>query len=90
MGHQVRFYIFIILLVAFASYLAWYYLIGEPTKRKKKADAIFQEYQDAINAGDRASALRIGRLYYQALRPDGRLTIYDEQAITNDLATIKN
>jgi len=31
-------------------------------------------------------ALRIGRRSYSALRPDHRPTVYDEQAIANDIA----
>lgn len=34
----------------------------------------------------KAAAVRIGRLAYSAARPDRRPTIYDEQAIANDIA----
>jgi hypothetical protein len=35
----------------------------------------------------KTQALELGRLYYSTLRKDGTLTIYDEQAIANDIAT---
>lgn len=53
----------------------------------KKADRIWPEYQDALKSGDKKAALDAGRKYYSALR-GGKLTIYDEQAITNDLLTM--
>lgn len=46
-----------------------------------------EAYRNALVAGDKQKALQAGRAYYKAKR-GGRLTIYDEQAITNDLAAI--
>ncbi len=47
-----------------------------------------EKYSQAIKKGEKALALDLGRQYYAKLR-GGILTIYDEQAITNDLSTIK-
>ncbi len=41
--------------------------------------------KDSQNSSLRTAALAAGRAHYGGTRPDGRLTIYDEQAITNDL-----
>lgn len=46
-------------------------------------------YEEALSKTDKADALKKGRDYYSALRGDGSLTIYDEQAIANDLKTMK-
>lgn len=48
-----------------------------------------EAYLSAISRGDKAAALMLGRVYYASARDDGKLTIYDEQAIANDLATMK-
>jgi hypothetical protein len=58
---------------------------NQNTKARKQ---LWSAYQQALNSGDRAAALRAGRAYYAKLR-GGRLTIYDEQALTNDLSTMK-
>ena len=34
----------------------------------------------------KTQALGLGRLHYATLRPDGKLTLYDEQALANDIA----
>jgi hypothetical protein len=36
--------------------------------------------------GTKQLALKAGRLHYGALRPDGTLTVYDEQALQNDIS----
>lgn len=46
------------------------------------------EYDWALACMDKKKALEAGRLYHAALRRKGRLTIFDEQAITNDLHAI--
>lgn len=48
-----------------------------------------ENYDDALRGTDKRVALETGRAYYSALREDGKLTIYDEQAITNDLSAMK-
>ena len=45
-------------------------------------------YKNAIKSGDKSDALIKGRFYYSLLR-GGKLSIYDEQAIANDLSTMK-
>jgi hypothetical protein len=46
------------------------------------------EYDEALKGSDKAKALKAGRAYYSALR-SGNLTIYDEQAINNDISTMR-
>lgn len=48
-----------------------------------------EEYDEALRGTDKKNALEAGRKYYRSLR-GGNLTIYDEQAITNDLNTMKH
>lgn len=56
--------------------------------KNKETDRIRQEYMDAMRRGDKSAALMHGRAYYSRMR-GGSLTIYDEQAIANDLASMK-
>ena len=53
---------------------------------KKRAE-LQEAYQRALASGDKQAALYAGRAYYSKLR-GGKLTIYDEQAITNDLSAM--
>ena len=46
------------------------------------------EYEASLKGTDKEKALKAGRAYYSALR-SGSLTIYDEQAIANDLHSMK-
>ncbi len=46
------------------------------------------EYDRALKGTNKARALKAGRAYYSALR-SGTLTIYDEQAITNDISAMR-
>lgn len=46
------------------------------------------EYDDALSGTNKSKALKAGRAYYSALR-SGNLTIYDEQAITNDISAMR-
>ncbi|MDB5203276.1 MAG: hypothetical protein JWQ27_2685 [Ferruginibacter sp.] len=87
MDQKMRLYLFVggcVSLALLVGYIYRYVSIKE-----KKAEAqLKQEYQAAIAAGDRTRALELGRKYYSKLR-GGVLSIYDEQAIANDLSTIK-
>jgi Zn-dependent protease with chaperone function len=73
--------------------IAW--LIFRYISRKAKLARIATEYENAKDAlrkkpGNvklREAALAAGRNYYASLR-DGTLSIYDEQALSNDLNTI--
>lgn len=51
---------------------------------KKKAQ-IKQRYELALKGADKRAALDAGRAYYSSIRKAKILTMYDEQAITNDL-----
>jgi hypothetical protein len=55
---------------------------------QKKIAALKLRYEESLKGNDKKSALNAGRAYYSALRKDKNLTIYDEQAITNDLSTM--
>lgn len=55
--------------------------------RKKQIES---DYKEAIKGSDKVEALKLGREYYASLREDGRVTIYDEQAITNDINSMAN
>lgn len=59
-------------------------------QNQKKQAKLKQEYDEALRGTDKARALAAGRAYYASIRPDRKLTMYDEQALTNDLNTMKN
>ncbi len=71
---------------------AIYYSIQQNSKFKRQKreqyEALEREYKDALKGYDKAKALELGRLYYGSKRRGGVLTIYDEQALTNDLSTM--
>ena len=55
--------------------------------RKNKAlETLWEAYNAARASGDRGKALEAGRAYYRRRR--GRLSMYDEQAIANELNTM--
>jgi hypothetical protein len=83
MSHQARFAIFLIVIAIIVAIILYkvFYKGGKEIKQLKI------KYDQAIKNKDKALALELGRKYYSALRM-GQLTIYDEQAITNDLSTI--
>lgn len=67
--------------------------IGLGIGKKKKEKLLLQlkmNYEEALKGTDKKTALDMGRLYYASVRKGGVLTIYDEQAITNDLSSMKN
>lgn len=55
--------------------------------KQKNNTRLKEEYQAALRGSDKRAALEAGRRYYSSVR-GGKLSIYDEQAITNDLATM--
>ncbi|SHL99942.1 hypothetical protein SAMN05444266_10623 [Chitinophaga jiangningensis] len=85
-----------IFLIAIA--LVVYWIIRESKRkkewRKKKEvyDAYLakleEAYKNSLKGTDKSLALDLGRKYYKMIR-NGELTIYDEQAIANDLSTMK-
>lgn len=54
----------------------------------RKLALLKTRYDQALKGTNRREALQAGRNYYSALRKGKTLTIYDEQAITNDLSTM--
>lgn len=79
---------FILILIIIGAYI---YLKRD---KKKSLAILLNAYHEAQQSGDKGKALYAGRLYYSKLRStywglkDGYLTMYDEQAITNDLSTM--
>ena len=69
--------------------LAVFFNTRKRRKDREKAEKLRQAYETALNSGNRARALQFGRAYYAYLR-HGRLTLYDEQAIANDMAAMPN
>lgn len=55
---------------------------------EKKITTLKRQYDNDLASGNKSKALISGRVYYKAKRGNGELTIYDEQAIANDLATM--
>lgn len=56
--------------------------------KETEAERLKQEYESALSGSDKKAALKAGRLYYATGRKDKALTVYDEQAIANDLSTM--
>ena len=54
----------------------------------KKQAQTKQRYEQALKGTDKRAALDAARAYYSSVRNGKTLTIYDEQAITNDLTTM--
>lgn len=67
-----------------------YFYSNYKEKEEKRLEEIELEYKEALKGTDKSKALRLGRIYYGSLREDGNVTIYDEQAITNDLSSMTN
>lgn len=63
-------------------------IIAVSNSNSKKRKELWSAYQRALASGDKRAALEAGRAYYSRLR-GGKLTIYDEQALTNDLSTMR-
>lgn len=87
MENATRFYLFTAILIGIGIIFFWQF---EKARRKKMNEAkeIYIQYQNALKRKDKVQALELGRKYYVMLRRRNRLTIYDEQAITNDLNSI--
>lgn len=76
-----------LLFLLFVAAIVW--LVVWLNKRNNKEIRLLRaNYEAALKGGDKQAALQAGRLYYSRLRGN-KLTIYDEQAISNDLATMK-
>ncbi|MBC3785752.1 hypothetical protein [Spirosoma utsteinense] len=57
--------------------------------KQEKERQIEIDYKQSLKGTDKALALELGRMYYGNKREGQALTIYDEQALTNDLSTMK-
>lgn len=77
-----------LLSIPFIYVFKWIKEWQERRKKIKSIPFLKYVYQSALRGGDKEKALKAGRDYYGAMR-GGILTIYDEQAITNDLAAMK-
>ncbi|CCH54519.1 hypothetical protein BN8_03699 [Fibrisoma limi BUZ 3] len=75
-----------LIFLAIAGPVIWY-AIATTQKRSRQEDQLREAYHQALRSGDKALALQRGRDYYGFMRR-GKLTIYDEQAIANDLSTM--
>lgn len=76
------------LIVTVGMVFGYFYLISQE-KNEERLERIQTRYYDALQGSDKSEALRLGRIYYGSLRDDGNVTIYDEQAINNDLNSMK-
>ncbi|WP_338876925.1 hypothetical protein WBJ53_14815 [Spirosoma sp. SC4-14] len=74
-----------VLIFTFLGIVALVILVN--VQRGRKEAELKAIYDDALRSGNKSRALAAGRAYYSHLRK-GKLTIYDEQAITNDLSTM--
>jgi hypothetical protein len=85
--------IFIILMVLLVFRPIFQYFINKEKKLKIKIAEerakLKIKYDEALKSNNKEIALICGRLYYSSLRDDGLLTVYDEVALANDLATIE-
>lgn len=61
--------------------------IAIANSRKNELNKLKEAYDSALKGNNKSIALAAGRAYYSAMRK-GKLTIYDEQAIANDLSTM--
>lgn len=56
-------------------------------RTRARVAALKRYYEQTLRGTDKRSALDAGRAYHSAMRKDVPLTIYDGQAIHNDLTT---
>jgi len=54
---------------------------------KSQLAQLKESYEEALRGVNKRAALNAGRAYYSALR-SGKITIYDETAMANDLAAM--
>jgi ABC-type uncharacterized transport system fused permease/ATPase subunit len=63
-------------------------IIKSGNNKARKLQELKLAYEQSLKGNNKKTALDAGRAYYSALRENKALTIYDEQAITNDLSTM--
>ena len=77
----------IIILIVPVILIAYFFYTRKRRQELLEAERLRQAYENALNSGSKSAAPQKGRAYYSYLR-QGRLTIYDENAIANDLAAM--
>lgn len=81
----------LILLIAVVFFIYNYFIKKENIQKRingKERRMLKIKYDEALKGNDKRYALECGRLYYASMRKYGILTIYDETALTNDLAAM--
>lgn len=78
------FFVIILILV-----IAIILLIVNLKKEIKQLPQLKQNYEEALRGVNKRAALNAGRAYYSALR-GGKISIYDETAMGNDLAAMSS
>ena len=73
------------ILIVVAGFIIFFITSTNSDTESKK---LWSAYQQALKSGNKRDALTAGRAYY-AKKRGGKLTLYDEQALTNDLATME-
>ncbi len=61
---------------------------AERRRRVEDAEAVYRKALAQLKRppDTKSQVLELGRTAYAVRRPDGKLTVYDEQAIMNDIA----
>lgn len=79
------------ILISAATFILAIKLLGDIRvyERELHLDELRRKFEVALNGSDKSEALKSGRAYYAAKRRRN-LTIYDEQALANDIATMDN
>lgn len=83
---MIKYLFFFLIPPVLGAMIYYYYRLGE--KEKVIKQKLLQDYREALKSGNKGKALEAGRKYYSALRDNKGLTLYDEQAISNDLSTM--
>jgi hypothetical protein len=76
---------FIVFIVLSGAVLIWLFIYVTGSKGNWELEA---KYKECLQGTDKRAALSAARAYYQSLRRNGNLTLYDEMAIANDLSTM--
>ncbi len=94
---DIKLLLLIVVLITVATGVFYYFrrtFLNKPEPRQRSGQEEIEfdaelrhEYSLALQSGDKAEALAVGRKYYQYLR-GGELTANDEKTIYDDLLTI--
>lgn len=66
----------------------FFFITNTGNTGNEKIPNLKRQYDNDLASGNKSKALISGRAYYKAKRGNAELTIYDEQAIANDLAAM--